>query len=1032
VDFQKEALSCEEALGALQASGLDVGCPRPVWRFCGPHVLTMTFIEGWKITEVERLPPNTDRETMAERIVEAFAMLVFNKGLIHGDPHPGNIFVEQCHAQDGTERLRPCLLDWGMVRRVTLEEQRLIAKWVIASLSSDRFQYAETLSEMGVEFAEGISNEVLDDFMFGAMLGMRDTIPSSGMQQFLTQHRTQQKDKRNKEKKKREAEGKGKTMQKIIEKVPGWQYLFFRGLNLLQDVCGGLEVTVPVAKIMLKYALPVVASAASDPKAGLAAMEEPKSGRPDSASPVEQGVRHKLAELGDKSVLGVQVAVLCGDEGVQQDFAVTFATGKMGLVGAADLSEDSLMPLLDAGLGVLTYCLLATLSKPTVTGKDVGLETPVERLWPEFGRNGKAAITIRELLQHNAGLQKPFKSKATYKLFCNEQKMEECVSETHREQEGLSHACYVLGVAIAALLRRATGHKTAGEALQSVLKPLGLHEDICFFSSDTARMAHTGHQILEEVSMAALWEALEERQGRAKLSDSKPPPTMAWREFAMRQPWASDPLLVNSEELRSGKRCAVGRGLRATAQGLCRLFSSGAVPAELLRESCIPLATGRLKLESLEEWRQLACVGEVGVGWQLSRFRPTNGGAEVFGFGYADGATGSFALRIPGVASVSVLLSCVDRGAQHVGGELLAVIARELGLEFIPALPPPGVPDQPPALDNVGEGDDSGGDGGSNVREALLRLENRIERLAAAIETQGTTGRGIAIGSSSSLAGSWNSASVEGLDELLEGLNVPSFMRAMVKSMKRTLRFDVDGDHVSLTSLTYARGRKVEDMTLKFKVGDSFEGTVFNNSFTGSARWDDGCSTAHRVLIVEKNTKIRGHSVVLEERYEVMSNATQLRVCWTLRGQGQVEVSVDAASERQQLLRGIDRKHLRLTKAVEVGGRKLVRGGYLVNPTTLAELESAQVPGVVVFRYDDLSSTTTFDREGAAPSIGITSPDAAPDTQAARSLDGSHPSRAANRGCLLRALGSALQCLCCGGCSGNSRPSMATAPRGLD
>ena len=31
---------------------------------------------------------------------------------------------------------------------------------------------------------------------------------------------------------------------------------------------------------------------------------------------------------------------------------------------------------------------------------------PVARYWPEFGRNGKAAITVRQLLSHQAGLHK--------------------------------------------------------------------------------------------------------------------------------------------------------------------------------------------------------------------------------------------------------------------------------------------------------------------------------------------------------------------------------------------------------------------------------------------------------------------------------------------------------------------------------------------------------------------------------------------------------------------------------------------------
>merc|ERR1719247_1893464 len=180
VDFKYEASCAQDALHALTKAGMDVGCPQPMGDLCSDRVLTMRFIEGWKITEVEKLPPDTNREQMAAQIVEAWCKLAFQDGIVHGDPHPGNIFVEKV----GESRVRPVLLDWGMVKRVTPEQRVVLAKWVVAALSQDRFMYLAALRENGAEITEAADCDTVDFIMFGAMLALRDTVPSSSMRQF--------------------------------------------------------------------------------------------------------------------------------------------------------------------------------------------------------------------------------------------------------------------------------------------------------------------------------------------------------------------------------------------------------------------------------------------------------------------------------------------------------------------------------------------------------------------------------------------------------------------------------------------------------------------------------------------------------------------------------------------------------------------------------------------------------------------------------------------------------------------------------
>eukprot|EP00425_Heterocapsa_triquetra_P045268 CAMPEP_0195090188 /NCGR_PEP_ID=MMETSP0448-20130528/29256_1 /TAXON_ID=66468 /ORGANISM="Heterocapsa triquestra, Strain CCMP 448" /LENGTH=93 /DNA_ID=CAMNT_0040123985 /DNA_START=11 /DNA_END=288 /DNA_ORIENTATION=- len=93
----------------------------------------MSFINGWKITDTDRLPPGTDRMAIVRPLVDAFSMLAFQEGLIHGDPHPGNVFAEHVEADSkGPARVRAVLLDWGIVQRMSPAERAGAARWVLA------------------------------------------------------------------------------------------------------------------------------------------------------------------------------------------------------------------------------------------------------------------------------------------------------------------------------------------------------------------------------------------------------------------------------------------------------------------------------------------------------------------------------------------------------------------------------------------------------------------------------------------------------------------------------------------------------------------------------------------------------------------------------------------------------------------------------------------------------------------------------------------------------------------------------------
>ena len=85
--------------------------PEPIEDFSTSRILTMDYIPGKKITELTPLRlMEIDGPGLARELFRAYLKQILLDGLVHADPHPGNVFL----TDDGCI----ALLDLGMVTRV--------------------------------------------------------------------------------------------------------------------------------------------------------------------------------------------------------------------------------------------------------------------------------------------------------------------------------------------------------------------------------------------------------------------------------------------------------------------------------------------------------------------------------------------------------------------------------------------------------------------------------------------------------------------------------------------------------------------------------------------------------------------------------------------------------------------------------------------------------------------------------------------------------------------------------------------------
>ena len=56
----------------------------------------MSFEKGLSVTKVREMrDQGIDLKSVAKVITEAFMRMTFEKGFVHGDPHPGNMFIRR-------------------------------------------------------------------------------------------------------------------------------------------------------------------------------------------------------------------------------------------------------------------------------------------------------------------------------------------------------------------------------------------------------------------------------------------------------------------------------------------------------------------------------------------------------------------------------------------------------------------------------------------------------------------------------------------------------------------------------------------------------------------------------------------------------------------------------------------------------------------------------------------------------------------------------------------------------------------------
>jgi len=143
LDFLCEAQATQKVAAAVAHSPCNkpldapVIVPLPVSGLVSKKVMVLEFVSGTALSQVAKKMENptdgaapataAEKEFFGKRLLgaltDSYANMIFGSGIIHGDPHPGNIFI--------TDSAEVALLDCGQVKVLNTEQRIRLAELVV-------------------------------------------------------------------------------------------------------------------------------------------------------------------------------------------------------------------------------------------------------------------------------------------------------------------------------------------------------------------------------------------------------------------------------------------------------------------------------------------------------------------------------------------------------------------------------------------------------------------------------------------------------------------------------------------------------------------------------------------------------------------------------------------------------------------------------------------------------------------------------------------------------------------------------------
>ncbi len=153
-----------------------VHVPKVYWTYTRTRVLTLEWLEGTQLADVDTLPLSIEeRRDLAYRVAETWMAMIFRHGFFHGDPHPANILILEEAGTIG-------LVDFGAVGKLTDDDMTKLTRIFIDAAQENVDVLPKRLADLGVRYPKEREQEFLAELReiyyryYGASLSEIDPI----------------------------------------------------------------------------------------------------------------------------------------------------------------------------------------------------------------------------------------------------------------------------------------------------------------------------------------------------------------------------------------------------------------------------------------------------------------------------------------------------------------------------------------------------------------------------------------------------------------------------------------------------------------------------------------------------------------------------------------------------------------------------------------------------------------------------------------------------------------------------------------
>ncbi|MBW3000060.1 AarF/ABC1/UbiB kinase family protein, partial [Candidatus Woesearchaeota archaeon] len=173
LEFTKEISNIEKLYDNLRDDS-NVKIPKPYRDLTTSKVLVMEFIDGIKITDMERINElGLDKKKIISNLIKSIYRQILRDGFFHGDPHPANVFV----LKDG----RIAFLDFGMVGYMDQQNKESYIKQSIALSSGNSLDFIKVYTQNNNFDMNSLDLETLEHEIDKLTLGwFKQEIKSNG------------------------------------------------------------------------------------------------------------------------------------------------------------------------------------------------------------------------------------------------------------------------------------------------------------------------------------------------------------------------------------------------------------------------------------------------------------------------------------------------------------------------------------------------------------------------------------------------------------------------------------------------------------------------------------------------------------------------------------------------------------------------------------------------------------------------------------------------------------------------------------